>query len=92
MKKMNLYVSEEQIERLHAAARQQRLSVSDVVRRLLDQGLARLGFPSELGERVFLDELQQRLEDQQRQIDDLRLVLRAREEPASPPRGRRRAP
>jgi hypothetical protein len=61
MRRLNFHLSEDQIERLYAVASQHHISASELVRRFIDHGLARLGAPSELGDSVALADLQQQL-------------------------------
>ena len=74
MKRLNFYLTAEQLRRLHTQARQRDISVAELVRRLLDQGLARLGAPSALGEGAIIVEMQ-------RQLDALDATLQRLEKP-----------
>jgi hypothetical protein len=61
MKRLNFHLTDDQLARLHSIAVQRDISVAELVRRLIDQGLARLGAPSALSEGVVTAELHQPL-------------------------------
>lgn len=61
MKRLNFHLTDDQLTRLHRIALQHDISTAELVRRLIDEGLARLGAPSTMGEGVVLKEMQRRL-------------------------------
>lgn len=72
MKRMSFHLSTEQVERLYAAAAQRDISASELLRRLIDQGLARLGVPSELGEGVIMEHMQQQIDTLRKELQSVR--------------------
>jgi hypothetical protein len=70
MKRINFYLSEEQVERLYAVAEQRGMAASELVRRFIDDGLERLNQPQDVGASPIMQDLQ-------RQIDELRIALGA---------------
>jgi hypothetical protein len=61
MRRLNFHITDDQLRRLHLVATERDLSVAELVRRFVDQGLARVGVPSELGESVVLADVQRQL-------------------------------
>lgn len=61
MRRLNFHITDDQLRRLHVLATQRDVSVAELVRRFVDQGLARLGVPSELGESVVLADMQRQI-------------------------------
>jgi hypothetical protein len=77
MKRINFYLSDEQVAGLHAVAAQRGIPASELLRRFIDDGLARL---REAQKR----EKSPSLEDLQRQIDTLRTALGVPHAPEDP--------
>lgn len=81
MKRLNFYLTDEQLTRLHTQARQRDISVAELVRRFIDQGLMRLGVPSALGEGVVLAEMQRHLAEVEANQQALLRRIEERETP-----------
>jgi Ribbon-helix-helix protein, copG family len=73
MKRQLFHIPQDQVDRLHAMAKQRQVSIGELVRRFIEQGLARLESPETLDTSSMLSDIQS-------QIDTLRdefRVLRA---------------
>jgi hypothetical protein len=68
MRRINFYLSEEQVDRLHTVAEQRGMATSELVRRFIDDGLARLSQPQDVDASATMQKLQG-------QIDELRIAL-----------------
>ncbi len=77
MKRLNFHLTDDQLARLHSIAVHRGISVAELVRRLIDQGLARLGAPSALGEGVVTTELHRPLAELEARLTTLLQRLEA---------------
>jgi hypothetical protein len=80
MKRLNFHLTDDQIQRLYAMATQRHVSAGELVRRFIDQGLARLGSPSDMGEGSDLAVLQQQVATMREELHMLRIRLERQEE------------
>jgi hypothetical protein len=72
MKRTLFHIPVDQLEQLHAVAAQRKVSTGELVRRFIDQGLARTRAPTDMDEGNMLRLLQEQIAEIRRELADLR--------------------
>jgi len=75
MKRLNFHLTDEQIKGLYQMAAQRHVSAGELVRRFIDQGLARLGAPSDMGEGSDVAVIQRQMAEMREEIRLLHIRL-----------------
>ena len=72
MQRRNFHLTQDQIDRLNEMAKQRGVSAGELIRRFIDQGLARLGAPSDLGEGSDVEVLRHQISEIWKELVHLR--------------------